>query len=349
MKKLIILFSIALTIFAFSAVPETFAGVASATANQVQNQSNVNAGVGSSVVRTSTNQSQGQGQGQTAVGVGGSGGNSTIGIGDQSFSPDASFQIKDSFNGGVNRQFAIPGQIVYPIAPSYFGAPTPGNQFVPLAKLTQYTTSWNMSKIKHILDDEGWGGKDVESRAYVDRGSVSTPADKVIVTATKPKNAVSVEEVGLVTVAITNDKGLSIDAFATTLAEASELVDTSDGSIAVVQFLAEGVLRKMEATGWGIGLSFTGATMSSGQNLGTVSTGGTGWSTGSAGYMDHPWLQALVLKVKVPEGAKVMFETPKAPRDPAIEKKVKELSSKVDHLQRVFSKKMVIEKVHSKQ
>jgi hypothetical protein len=337
MKKFIVLFSVVLAVFAFSGT--SFAG-SSAAASQGQSQSNVNGGVGSSIVSTATTQGQRQAQGQTAIGLGGSGGasNSSIGIGEKAFSPAASFEIKDAFNGSINRQFPIPGQIIYPIAPAYFGAPTPGNQFIPLAKLAQYTTEWKLERIKHILNDKGWGGIDAEIRAYVDRDSVQNLADSIIVTATQPKDYVSIEEVGLADVAVTNNSNLSIDAFAKVLEEAQALADVTpsvEGNEVkvVVQFLAEGVLRKMHATGWGIGVSFTGATMSTGQKLGTMSTGGTGWSTGTSGYIDRPWLQALILKVEVPAGTKLAFKAPVTPRDPGIEKKMSELSNRLNAIE----------------
>jgi len=338
MKKMLILLSVFLTVFAFNGV--SFAdSAASAVAGQQQGQSNVNAGVGSSIVGTSTATRQSQGQGQTAIG--GSGGNSSIGIGSQSFSPDASFQIHDSFNGGINRQFPIPGQVLFPIAPSYFGAPTPGNQFIPLAKITQYTTEWNMSKVGFILKDKsGWfgDGMDPEVRAYVDRDNVNALADKIIVTATQPANATSIEEAGIAEVVITNDSGLSVDAFAKILEEAQKLVDTTPSDEAhqvkvVVQFLAEGVLRKMHATGFGIGLSFTGATMGTDQKVGTISTGGTGWSTGTSGYKDRPWLQAIVLKVEVPTGTDLKFMKPATPRDPGVEARMSKLQKRLDNIE----------------
>lgn len=341
MKKIFIMLSVILAVFAFNST--SFAdSSANAVAGQTQGQSNVNAGVGSSIVGTSTTTRQSQGQ--TAVGLGGgggAGGNSNIGIGSESFSPESSFEIKDSFNGSINRQFAIPGQVLFPIAPAYFGAPTPGNQFIPLAKLTQYTTEWNMAKIGFILNDKsGWfgDGMDPEVRAYVDRDSVSTLADKIIVTATQPANADTIEEVGVAEVVITNDGGLSIDAFAKILKEAQKLADVAPSDElhevkVVVQFLAEGVLRKMHATGFGIGISFTGATMSTGQKLGTMSTGGTGWSTGTSGYKDRPWLQALVLKVEVPTGTALKFKAPTAPRDAGVEAQVSKIQSRLDKLE----------------
>lgn len=325
MKKMFIMLSVFLTVFAFS-------GVASALVDGY--------GYGNSAGAVAA-QKQSQGQGQTAVGYGGSGGSSNIGIGNQSFSPDASFQIHDSFNGGVNRQFAIPGQVLFPIAPSYFGAPTPGNQFIPLAKITQYTTEWNMSKINYILKDKsGWfgDGMDPEVRAYVNRDGVKALADKIIVTATQPANASSIEEVGLAEVLVTNDGGLSVDAFAKILKEAQKLADVTPSdelhqTKVVVQFLAEGVLRKMHATGFGIGLSFTGATMSGDQKTGTISTGGTGWSTGTSGYKDRPWLQALVLKVEVPTGTTLKFKKPTAPRNASVEAQMSKLKSRLDNLE----------------
>jgi hypothetical protein len=66
----------------------------------------------------------------------------------------------------------------------------------------------------------------------------------------------------------------------------------------VIHITAEGVDRELKAFGWGVGLSYTRASISDSEQSGGVAAGGTGISGGSAGYVDMPWFQVFALKVQ---------------------------------------------------
>ena len=58
----------------------------------------------------------------------------------------------------------------------------------------------------------------------------------------------------------------------------------------------QGCEKKVETSGWGIGVNHTTATISNSQNSGTVNSGGTGYSTGEAGNTGRPWLQVAIIQ-----------------------------------------------------
>jgi len=61
-----------------------------------------------------------------------------------------------------------------------------------------------------------------------------------------------------------------------------------------ITFIREGVVRELNSTGYGIGLSYNYATVASGANgFGGVGAGGTGWSHGTAQYFSFPYLTAV--------------------------------------------------------
>ena len=63
--------------------------------------------------------------------------------------------------------------------------------------------------------------------------------------------------------------------------------------------LSEGVNIKVRSFGWGLGLSYTAASVGGpDNNQSGVGTGGTGISGGSAGYDSLPWLQFHFLRVE---------------------------------------------------
>lgn len=116
----------------------------------------------------------------------------------------------------------------------------------------------------------------------------TTPADVVYCSITPPDPPKSgrISQIAIGTVAATNKKSLSADVLAATI------VAASDRGANYIQFLAEGVNLEVDASGFGIGLNATKATIGSSQNdQSAVGTGGTGYSRGWAGYIDYPWLQ----------------------------------------------------------
>ena len=185
----------------------------------------------------------------------------------------------------AERPFPVPGTINLPALPGYFGDNNrPGHQFISLDKLMMYNTDW---KIKDKYEPFAGG-----------RFNLTPHADKVaaedrtkVVTCTKnifDKTKVDVTLLAVGAVNSTNKNTISSDLLDKVLYEASLYGATH------IQFLAEGTNTELSTTGWGIGFNHTEA------NSGSMTTGGTGFSTGWAGYNNLPWQQFFFLKVVDP-------------------------------------------------
>jgi hypothetical protein len=199
------------------------------------------------------------------------------------------YQASD-LNGG--RGFAIPGQMLFPGTPGYYGAATPGHRFIPLSKLLMYTTAWKVSAAKNMLKGRT-GSKDIEIRDLM-ADTKTKPTDIVYCSILSPvRNGGEVDaQISIGTIAATGGKSISADVFAEAIVKASER------GANYIQFMAEGVNREVNASGFGIGFNTTQAQIYSGDNSkSNISTGGFGYSHGWAGYIDYPWLQFTFLKV----------------------------------------------------
>jgi hypothetical protein len=196
--------------------------------------------------------------------------------------------IKDSFNSKNLRGYTIPGDVVFPGTPGYFGEATPGHRFIPLTKLLMFNTTWNATEAANMLDGVT-GRKDINIRDLV-KGKVDA-TENIICGIEIPQG--TVKQLAIGTVAAANGKAISADVFAKVIVEASKRGATH------VMFMAEGVNREVVAQGVGIGINSTQAKISSGDgDSSNVTTGGLGWSKGWAGYVDMPWLQFTFLSVK---------------------------------------------------
>lgn len=319
MKKLCITLMSLFMIFAFNSMSFANSVVPVPPQQQQQQkmkmqQKQIAVGIGVGVgIAGSKSVSQG-GTGGTGIGgtggTGGTGGN--VGIKD-SMNPkaNAGFELKDSFNQIPLRDFPVPGQVTFPMTPGYFGPSTPGQNFIPLRTIMMYNASWNKSTIDNMVgDNSGWGdGLNLQIRRLVkvepeNNDEENEEEIKVYTSTTKPKNG-NVTQIAFATVATDDDEHISIDDFARLLQECYKMGGN------VVQFTSEGVNRKMRASGWGIGINNSTAVMSSGQGLGNMATGGTGYSNGTSGYVDRPWLQAVFLKV---ESDNIQFEPKPVPK-----------------------------------
>jgi len=187
-----------------------------------------------------------------------------------------------TFEAG-DRSFPMQGEVALPALPGYFGEATKGHQFIPLKKLLFYTSVWSIEQAETMVDAKS-GGKTVNIRPLIKKVDTKTAS---IICTTKPidKKEFSVVPVAFGTVNATNKNSISADVFAKVLVESASYGATH------ILFLAEGVNRELTTEGIGIGLMRTTASADA------VSTGGTGWSKGWAGYVDMPWLQFTLLKV----------------------------------------------------
>jgi hypothetical protein len=203
------------------------------------------------------------------------------------------------------RAFAIPGSVVFPGTPGYFGEATPGHRFIPLAKLLMYNTVWDANAARNMLKGST-GHKDIEIRDLF--ATVETqPADKVYCSIASPMKlgATDVTQESIGTIAATNGKSISADVLA------AAIVAAADRGCNYIQFMAEGVNREVDAHGWGIGFNTTQAQVYSGNNdKSNITSGGFGYSRGWAGYIDYPWMQFTFLSVKGLEGLPIAKALP---------------------------------------
>jgi len=187
------------------------------------------------------------------------------------------------------RGFANPADINYPALPSYFGTPTPGSSFQGLTTLTAYKNLFTVEELE--LMAKGALGSKVIVTPLVKEAKEDDRAEIMAIALTKPVTKAKVTLVGYITVKATSNGTVSAEVMAEAMLAARALgADT-------VHATAEGVERVMQAFGWGVGFSYTKATMNGSETAGGVAAGGTGISGGTAGYKDRPWIQLFALRI----------------------------------------------------
>lgn len=227
-------------------------------------------------------------------------------------SANGTAKVDQVFEAG-KRAYAIQGDVPIAPLPGYFGDNNkPGHQFIPLAKLLMYNTAW---KIKDSYPASI--GRNVNITPHADK--VAKEDRSKVVTCTKEvfdTTKVDLTLLAIGTINSTNKDVISSDLLDKVLYSASLYGATH------IQFLAEGTNTELQSTGWGVGFAYTKATDS------TLSTGGTGFSSGWAGYHNLPWQQFMFLKITDPEavGAKAKIESDEIAEanklDPQVEKAI---------------------------
>lgn len=213
-----------------------------------------------------------------SMAVAGGGGGANVSV-------NPTLSLEQTFEAG-KRPYPIPGQVEFSQLPGYFGDNNkPGHQFIPLDKLMMYDTTWYISDASEMLKSKRTGKRSnfvgLVSEVSADQRSESIICTKMPI----DKNLYEVRQLAFGTVNATNKDSISADVLARVLVDASKYGATH------IQFLAEGTNTELLAEGFGVGFNYTKATDSS------VSTGGTGWSKGWAGYQNLPWMQFVVLSV----------------------------------------------------
>jgi len=179
----------------------------------------------------------------------------------------------------------IPGSI------GYYGDATPGHQFAPVRMMIFYKDLFNEAEIDNMLNS----GKNNGRRKPMVRPFVK-PVDEDMMSGwikvyTRKPEAEKIIPVGLITVKATSKDSLSADVLAECMERARELGANS------IHVMAEGAQRELKSFTWGIGISYSQASMANGGKGGSLGGGGTGISGGTAGYHDMPWLQIHALVV----------------------------------------------------
>ncbi len=186
----------------------------------------------------------------------------------------------------AKRGFANPAIIGFPGLPGYFGTATPGSSFQSLQTLLTYKNLFTTDEL--MMMAKGTFGSKVIVTPLVKKVGDNDKAEIMKLSLMRPE-ATKTTLVGYITVKATSDGTVSPEIMAEAMLAARDLgADT-------VHVTSEGVERVLKAFGWGIGFSYTKATMNSSETAGGVAAGGTGISGGTAGYKDRPWLQLFAL------------------------------------------------------
>jgi hypothetical protein len=244
---------------------------------------------------SSSDNEQGQGQ------------NQSLGIADQG-------NIKDSFNTNAKSKphFVIPGDVQYGYLVNHYAPAQKGFEFQTLRTLLLYANRFSEGALENILSkSEGM----VHEMKIVNQDIPAVPTEeengaRYISVVIVGQRILKADLVGYVSTQAKSWKTTSVEVMA------MAALDALRAGANVIQFTAEGAVLDTEATGWGIGFNATTATVSSSSKSSTVASGGTGYSSATAGLREKPWLQAFALRL--PDDCGIEF-APAA--KPAAEKK----------------------------
>jgi len=190
------------------------------------------------------------------------------------------------------------GPVPIPGQPGWFTTPTPDGSFQSLKTILQYGSVFTEGALEKMAS----GRVKVDYLVGNDKDEVARVkfADNL-----KRKIMIVIEKPKANFVAYANGDARNGKTGSVQVMAAVALAALRDGAN-VIYFSAEGAHRKVEAFGWGIGLSYVRANESS------MGTGGTGISGGNSGPEDRPWLQGAAFvdpDLKLPDSLKKAAQT----------------------------------------
>jgi hypothetical protein len=230
------------------------------------------------------NQQQGQAQSATVSGVTAGATGYTGDVGSNN-----TYEASDLSRG---RQFAIPGDVQYGPVINYFGQPLPSEGFQPIEQLLMYSCWFTEGSLESML--KGVESADAEFKvANKNIADAKTAGDiantrwiKIIISRDKQEGQLK----GFITA-----KSENKDTTMTEVMAKAALTALKNGCN-VIHFTAQGAVRDVMSSGWGIGFNTTQAQVYSGDlTKSNVSSGGMGYSSAKAGTRDLPWLQGFGL------------------------------------------------------
>jgi hypothetical protein len=200
-------------------------------------------------------------------------------------------------SGNTNTVIAapIPGGVQYGPVLNYFGQPLPSEGFQPVEQLIMYSCWFTNGSLKSMLK----GTEDAEAEFKVANANIADakPADedgktkwiKVVISRTKYEGQ-NVGFKGYIT-ARSDDRRTTM----TEVMAKAALIAVENGCN-VIHFTAQGAVRDVISSGWGIGFNTTAASIYSDDlTKSNVTSGGMGYSSAKAGVRDLPWLQGFGL------------------------------------------------------
>jgi hypothetical protein len=193
------------------------------------------------------------------------------------------------------RGFAIPGDVQYGPVLNYFGQPLPSEGFQPVEQLIMYSCWFTDGALESML--RGVEKADAEFKVANTR-IADAPAAledgktkwiKIVISRDK-YDGENVGFKGFITA-----KSENRDTTMTEVMAKAALTALQNGCN-VIHFTAQGAVRDVMSSGWGIGFNTTQAQVYSGDlTKSNVSSGGMGYSSAKAGTRDLPWLQGFGL------------------------------------------------------
>jgi hypothetical protein len=222
-------------------------------------------------------------------------GTGIIGADNQAQGQGQSLNTVDNSVNINERAFVNQGGVGYGHVINYYGKPLPTSQFRPVETLLEYGYVYNETALRSILKK----GKKVLHELEVVNGPSRVARAKPqkgeeryikIIATTKKQEGHKV--IGYCTSEAENRKTSMLEVMA------AAALDALEEGADVLQIIAQGASRDTIASGWGIGLSYTSASIDS--DSGSVGSGGTGYSSAWAGMRDKPWIQANALKSPTP-------------------------------------------------
>jgi len=233
---------------------------------------------------SSTNASADAQADATATG-GNSGANSSIGDINLNM-PESKDLTTVQNNGHGYRGFNNPAEITYPGMPSYFGPSTRNSNVQPAKPMVMFKDTFTRAEIESYLN----GTRVEHNRAGEEIADADKTADQSIKVILIAPDKDTVLQTALITTSAKNTDTESKDVLF------AALLTGLDSGADLLLITSEGASTILKSFGWGIGLSYTRATLSADEATGGVGAGGLGISGGTAGYNSLPWIQAIGLR-----------------------------------------------------
>ena len=206
-------------------------------------------------------------------------------------SSDTRGAASENINMRGVRGFASAAEINHVGIPSYFGPATKNANVQPADTMLMFKDTFTRAEVESYLKgtsvDRSTNG---EEESIFTWGKKGDPKQIIKVILTPPAKG-TVIQTALITTKAKNGDTESKDVLYTALLRG---LDTNSDLLLIT---AQGAGTIMKSFGWGIGASYTRATLSTDEATGGVSAGGLGISGGSAGYKSLPWIQSIGLRL----------------------------------------------------
>jgi len=195
----------------------------------------------------------------------------------------------------TKRFFLNAGEVNYPGMPGRFDQPPARFGYMNMLQvqdITEYDED-GLTINEAMKMAKGVGGKRIMVRAKYGKVAEDQRLPKDAAMSVVYEKAKGMKSLGIIVIVSSSKKAISPDVFAQAQVEAWKLGGT------MMHVKAQGFQRQVHTSGKGIGFSWTGTTISSGQTSATTGVFGFGASWGQAGYYDHPFVIMHVLVPKV--------------------------------------------------